>query len=92
MRASVLQGVIAASLVTTPAMVQAQTTTPPGAAVQRLSLAQSPAVRAGAPATRQSNAEGNNWGWIIGAVGLVAGVAYALIEGDDDDDDLPASP
>lgn len=91
MQASALKGLAAASLlVATPVFAQAQTTAQPGTsqtAAQRLSLS---SIRTGAPVDRQSRAGGGNWGWIIGGIGLVAGVAYALIEGDDSDE--PASP
>lgn len=82
---------IASMMVASPAFAQSSvTSTSPGASAQRLSLSNSTAVRAGAtPAAKSNKAVGNNWGWIVGAVGLVAGVTYALVEGDDDD--KPAS-
>ena len=58
-------------------------------AAQRLSLTSAAPVRAGAATAGKSNVNGGTWGWIVGAVGLVAGVTYALVEGDDDDE--PAS-
>lgn len=80
---------VASMLFASSAFAQSSvTSTSPGASAQRLSLSNGTAVRAGA-ATKGSKAVGNNWGWIIGAVGLVAGVTYALVEGDDDD--KPAS-
>lgn len=39
----------------------------------------------------QSQLEGNS-GWIIGLVGLLAGVTIAILSTDDDDDDSPVSP
>ncbi|MCJ8157492.1 hypothetical protein [Sphingomonas sp. LaA6.9] len=96
MRAPVLHGITAALLITTPAFAQAQSAAQPAAStqpVQRLSLANSPAIRAGAATTNRNRASDGNWGWIIGGVALAAGVIYALVEVEgDDDDDFPASP
>ncbi len=95
MRASVLHGLAAALLVASPAIAQAQAATPAVAgasssAAQRLSLSSAPALRTGAAVSGRNRAEGSNWGWVVGAVAMVAGVTYALIETDDDDE--PASP
>lgn len=95
MLASGLRGLGAASLlIVAPTIAQAQSAViqsgTPQSAAQRLSIASAQPVRAGAPANATSRANGGNWSWIIGAAGLVAGVTYALVEGDDDD--RPASP
>lgn len=91
MRVSILPGlVLASSLIASPVLAQAQSAAPQSAA-QRLSVTAAQ-QRAGAPVAARNNAAGGNWGWIIGAIGLVAGVTYALIQKNDDDDDEPASP
>jgi len=92
MRAPSLLALTAASLfMTAPAL--AASPAPIGApAATKLSLNQ--VGRAGAPIKRGSKLDGGNNGlWVIGAAGLVAGVAYAFIrQHDQDKDDNPASP
>lgn len=81
-----LKGLAALSLlISGPAFAQ---TPAPQSAAERLSIAKAP-VRAGAT-TRNANKASGGGGWIIGAIALVAGVTYALVEGNDDD--KPESP
>lgn len=88
MRASRLWQLAAVSLIAaTPVVAQAQATRATSPA-SSLSLVGAPA-RAGATMTRQNRLEGNA-GWIIGAIGVIAGVTYAFVEGNDDSD--PETP
>ncbi len=91
MRSPKLIALAAASLImTSPAFAASQAPVRAGAATQ-LSLA-GPAARVGSPMKRGSKLGAGNGGWIIGAIGLVAGVTYAFIQKSDDDNDNPASP
>jgi hypothetical protein len=64
-----------------------------------MSVAAAPIVASAAPGAAsvsasagQSQLEGNS-GWIIGLIGLLAGVTFAILSTDDDDDeDSPVSP
>lgn len=90
MRASAFVSLAAASLlISMPVLAQARAGTQNPA--QRLSIANSPAVRAGAAVSDGNSARGGG-GWIIGAIGVIAGVVYAFIQKDNDDDDFSASP
>lgn len=91
MVARLLPGLAVMSLlVAGPALAQSNAASPSSqSSAKSLSLSNAPAVRAAAGSGKKSNAAGGNWGWIVGGIGLVAGVTYALVEGDDDD--KPAS-
>lgn len=64
-----------------------------------MSVAAAPIAASAAPGAAsvsasagQSQLEGNS-GWIIGLIGLLAGVTFAILSTDDDDDeDSPVSP
>lgn len=73
---------VAVAMLATPMIAQAQVAKPSSASA--LSLSSAPA-RAGAPMGRQNKLEGNSL-WIIGAVALVAGVTWAIVDDNDNDD------
>lgn len=63
-----------------------------GATSSNSAAALSLGARRGATMGRTSHLDGEgNGSWLIGAVGLVAGVVYAFVQKADDDDE-PASP
>lgn len=64
-----------------------------GATSHEPAAALSLGARRGAPLGKTSALAGEGGGgWIIGAIGLVAGVTYAFIRKADQDNDQPASP
>jgi len=86
----IIAPVAACLLVTTPILAATEAPIRPGGAT-KLFLA-NPA-RVGAPIKGASKAAGEgNGSWIIGAIGLAAGVTYAFIRKADQDNDQPASP
>lgn len=78
----VLGAAVAATMLATPVMAQTQAVKASPASA--LSLTSAPA-RAGAPTGQQSKLQGNSL-WIIGAVALVAGVTWAIVDDNDNDD------
>lgn len=78
---------VAVALLATPVMAQTQAAKASPASA--LSLSSAPA-RAGAAMNKQNKLEGNSL-WIIGAVALVAGVTWAIVDDNNSDDDPVSS-
>jgi hypothetical protein len=85
MRAKTLAAIAAVSLITASSAAVAQTAQP-------LSLANSPAARAGAGTSGQSSLEGHGTGiYIVGAI-VLGLIIWGIIELTNDNNDMPHSP